>query len=119
MENKLNLINFISNDYNSLEKRFNIFYNADICIIPHGGAAFHIYGCKPHTKIIEFISSKGTPICDIGKLAPYLELNYNVLLVDGYHNGNGYIIDINKLEDILNNINIVKLERNNNYFNNY
>ena len=117
--NNLCFINFKSTNFNSLTERFNLFYNASICIIPHGGAAFHIYACKPNTKIIEFVSSNGTPICDVGKLAPYLNLDYNIMLVDGYHTGIGYNIEIQKLDDMLKCCNTTKIIRNNNYFSDY
>lgn len=116
-DHTMTFLSFNAMDYTSLTDCFNLFYNSSICVIPHGGAAFHIYACKPSTRIIEFVSTKGSPICDIGKLAPYLDLDYNVYLTDGSHDGNGYAIDIYKVKDILNNKNMVVLNRTDSYFN--
>ena len=89
----LEFVNFVSNEIPDFIKKFEIFYNADIIIAPHGGAIFHIYACRENTILVEFISKDGKPVCDVGKMAPYLNLDYKVILVNGTHNCPGYIIN--------------------------
>jgi hypothetical protein len=101
-EKNLEFVNFISEEINDITKRFEIFYNADIIIAPHGGSIFHIYACRENTILVEFISTNGTPICDVGKLAPYLNLDYRVILTEGSHNGPGYTVNCDDIKQILN-----------------
>ncbi len=116
-DQNLKFINFDANNYSSVKERFELFHNSQIIIAPHGGSIFHMYACKPGTKFIEFVSIEGNPICDSNKLAPYLGLEYKVLLVNGSHSGPGYNVNMNKLIELLDNTNVTVIKRDNNYFN--
>jgi capsular polysaccharide biosynthesis protein len=53
-ENNLNFIKFLHEEHPLFIDRFNLFYNSEIVVAPHGGASFHVYACTKDCKWIEF-----------------------------------------------------------------
>lgn len=107
INNKLEFVDFVHENYSNIEDRFAIFNEAKIVIAPHGGAIYHIYACKPYTKMIEFVNTKGTPKCSAIHFAPFIDMDYTILFNDGTHSGEGYNINIKNLDKILKNEDIM------------
>tara|TARA_B100000676_G_C18052095_1_gene831894 strand:- start:189 stop:1205 length:1017 start_codon:yes stop_codon:yes gene_type:complete len=83
-QNNLNFINFNHADYSEIIDRFNVFYNSDIIVAPHGGASYHVYACKEKTQFIEFVDQGS-----LGLFAPALVDYYSKLTEPPFY-GDGY-----------------------------
>uniref|UniRef100_A0A6C0CKC5 Glycosyltransferase 61 catalytic domain-containing protein n=1 Tax=viral metagenome TaxID=1070528 RepID=A0A6C0CKC5_9ZZZZ len=98
--NGLEYITFDASKYNFRE-RFQILHNADIVVAPHGGAVYNIYGCRPGTRIIEFIGTKGNPTCWMWPLAKSLGMKYYALPLPFTHYQSLYEVPVRKLQRLL------------------
>lgn len=96
---KLNFI-VLNTSKTHYKEVFDLFYNSNIVISPHGGANFHIYWCKKTTLFIEFgfIQQMHT-VCHI---AQSIGLKYYLFPIISGHNDVFFEVDIKTLNNVLN-----------------
>lgn len=108
MKNNLEFIEFVHSNY-EYEERFDLYYNSQIIVAPHGGACCHMYACRPNTIFIEFVVDGS-----FASIASSL-VDYHILFAEPPFEGSdyhkNYSINIEKLSKILNNKDTIELKK--------